>query len=506
MFYSDALLEKVAYVFKEGYSLVTDFGRNPLVLPYIVVNSFLKRLDKSDDLDLFLSVLLKQRLSKVLANESAVSFVTSAASPHTLETISFDNKNLPAHFIVWWMQTKNKSKKVEDFKRLDFIRLSRSSVKQNKQTIELIAKNIAFCVYAFMTSNKQIRFFNDRRILSEHLFIYGLIGHSLPGSRSKYGFSRGAQSSPEGHLNIVFHNFKKYAKLAVLKKPEVDEWLKHLGPIDTVVYNLFRLEISEINALIMQSLGYQNFSVGFDKNWQILDSKRKISFFEGFYICFDKRLEVSEVLFILSRLVKVYDGLYRLLGKYFCKYYKSFNLVKQQVAIRSEFVDEVAMYLFDLGGKSLKRNWRQSAEKFVDFALSFVPTFLQVKHWSKNSTLNRQNLQLLFKIYSDEKQRLTVRSYQNKLIKQFMNRYDLDKTSASALLRMKLDLYKDETDWKSIQFTLPEKISLSYLISDYVYKKGKVYAGKLSIAPRLMTQKGVFEDLAGTVILRETGL
>ncbi|GIW63272.1 MAG: hypothetical protein KatS3mg091_074 [Patescibacteria group bacterium] len=506
MFYSDQFLEKIVDVFREGYLLVSDFGRSRFVLPYVRVNSFLRRADNLTDPKVFRSVLLKQSLSKILTNQCSISFVTYAASPHTTEKIVFNQKTMPGHFIVWWMKSKNKSKQIKDLKRFDFIKLSTSSLRHNKQTIDLIAKNIAFCIDVFLTNCSQLKVFHDRGILSDYLTIYGLVGYSLPDSRKRYGFSRGSQSSPEGHLNIVLHQFKKYVDLSVLKKPKADEWLKHLGPVDTVVYNLFRLEISEINSLIIQGLGYHNFSVGFDKNWQIYDTKKKVSFFEGFYIYFDERLEISDVLLILSKLVRFYNKLYYLLSKYFKKFYQSFNLPEKQEIIRIEFLKSVEEFLLKIDLNSGKNNWQRSAEKFVDFTLSLAPTFLQVKNWVRYSKKNKENLKILYQIYVEEKKKLSLESYQNKLVKMFMRKYNLDKISASALLRMKLDLYKEESEWQTIQFTMPETISLSYLISDYIYKDGKVYAGKLSIAPRLMTQKGVFEDLAGVIIQREAGI
>jgi len=77
----------------------------------------------------------------------------------------------------------------------------------------------------------------------------------------------------------------------------------------------------------------------------------------------------------------------------------------------------------------------------------------------------------------------------------------------SLVLMIENQIADPANDWKNIKFTWPNQLSLSYMIEDYeIDNNGEILVKKITIAPRFMTEKGAFEDMAGMIIRRCQGV
>lgn len=77
----------------------------------------------------------------------------------------------------------------------------------------------------------------------------------------------------------------------------------------------------------------------------------------------------------------------------------------------------------------------------------------------------------------------------------------------SLILMIENQIADPADDWKNIKFTFPNQISLSWMIEEYeIGDNGEILVKKITIAPRFMMEKGVFEDIAGMKVDRPQGI
>ncbi len=84
--------------------------------------------------------------------------------------------------------------------------------------------------------------------------------------------------------------------------------------------------------------------------------------------------------------------------------------------------------------------------------------------------------------------------------------YGVNDFEADILVRMAEDRLKPPEKYQDIQFTFPPQLSCSYLFEWERDEQGKIKIYGISLATRLGSTKGAFEDLAGVVIRRSMGI
>jgi len=437
--------------------------------------------------------------SQILRDDNVFSLITPAASPHTTEMIKINLNDqeveIPAHLIVWWGKVGE---------RIDFLSLSRMKEEERKKLIDLISSNIQAAWRVLYDSLPEERYKNN---VSEFLEIYGLVGHATEEERKNSGLSRGAQSNPEGHINICFHPYDKYRKQVEKKGINAADFLKHTGVMDTILMNNFGDFFSQITGLIFN---IPNLSV----YWELkhASSENQISIYEGLKLNFyEKPLQLNEGLEFIAKIVGFYDQIYEDLKQGFENYWKNIGNENKKTEIVGQLKRSLVERLRQIGVRNPEFFDRQ-IDSLVDMTFSFRPTYQQLTNWEKDENIDeslRDRISRLKNKY--EKRRKRLKSMTHKEKNSFVDRvarfYGVDSIVAESLVLMIENQIADPADdWKNIKFTFPNQISLSWMIEEYeIGDNGEILVTKITVAPRFMTEKGAFEDIGGMRVIRKEG-
>ena len=436
--------------------------------------------------------------SQIIRDGNVFSLITPPASPHTTEMIKINLNDqeveIPAHLIVWWGKVGE---------RIDFLSLSRMKEEERKKFFSLIGENIKIA-FQFLYDNLPEEYKNKP---DQVLEIYGLVGHANEEERKNSGLSRGAQSNPEGHINICFHPYDKYRKKVEKKGINAADFLKHTGVMDTILMNNFGDFFSQITGLIFN---IPNLSV----YWELkhVSSKNQISIYEGLKLNFyEKPLQLNEALEFIAKIVGFYDQIYEDLKQGFENYWKNIGNENKKTEMIRELKRSLVERLRQIGVRNVEMFDRQ-IDSLVDMTFSFRPTYQQLTNWEKDENIDeslRDRISRLKNKY--EKRRKRLKSMTNEEKNAFVDRvarfYGVDSIVAESLVLMIENQIADPADdWKNIKFTFPNQISLSWMIEEYeIGDNGEILVTKITVAPRFMTEKGAFEDIGGMRVIRKEG-
>jgi hypothetical protein len=437
--------------------------------------------------------------SQILRDGNVFSLITPAASPHTTEMIKINLNNqevkIPAHLIVWWGKVGE---------RIDFLSLSRMKKEEREKLIDLISSNIHAAWRVLYDSLPEERYKNN---VSGFLEIYGLVGHATEEERKNSGLSRGAQSNPEGHINICFHPYDKYRKQVEKKGINAADFLKHTGVMDTILMNNFGDFFSQITGLIFN---IPNLSV----SWELkhASSKNQIFIYEGLKLNFyEKPLQLNGALEFIAKIVGFYDQIYEDLKQGFENYWKNIGNENKKTEIIRKLKHSLFERLRQIGVRNVEMFDRQ-IDSLVDMTLSFRPTYQQLKNWEKDENIDKSLRDIISRLKNKyEKRRERLKSMTNEEKNAFVDRvarfYGVDSIVAESLVLMIENQIADPADdSKNIKFTFPNQISLSWMIEEYkIGDNGEILVTKITVAPRFMTEKGAFEDIGGMRVIRKEG-
>jgi hypothetical protein len=414
-----------------------------------------------------------------------VSCITTASSPHTPIIIN----DIPAHLIVWWWQENN-----GDPQRLDFLALSKLPPEERKKALEIISGNITNAV------NNLSQLIPVDSNYPEVIEIYGLVGHAKPKERQATGFSRGAQSNPAGHINVVYHPYEKYQKMVELKPITPEDFLKHAGIMDTIIMkNWGDFFVNLIRRIIGDTTG-----ISLSNEIKHAVSQDQVSLYEGIKLnYYQQSIPLEQALSTICEVVNFFNNIYEILKQGYENYWKNIGNDNCQ-SLREEIINQLMQAI-----NSSNQNDKKQFEQIVDFALSFKPTYGQLVNFLQDGDLtysSRNYLQRLKDKYEKRRIRFSQMSEEEKsrLVQKVAGFYAVNKTAAESLITLITNQIADPAEsWQDIKFTWPFQISLAYMIEDYEITNEGINAKKITIAPRFMSDKGVFEDIAGAIIERE---
>jgi hypothetical protein len=473
-------------------------------LPTLIVSPFGPR-GEGEGRDKFTKDLFEEAerygfKSQILRDGNVFSLITPAASPHTTEMIKINLNSqeveIPAHLIIWWGEVA---------RRVDFLSLSRMKEEERKKLIDLISSNIHAAWRVLYDSLPEERYKNN---VSKFLEIYGLVGHATEEERKNSGLSRGAQSNQEGHINICFHPYDKYRKQAEKKGINAADFLKHTGVMDTILMNKFGDFFSQITGLIFN---IPNLSV----SWELkhASSENQISIYEGLRLNFyEKPLQLNKALEFIAKIVGFYDQIYEDLKQGFENCWKNIGNENKKKEVIRQLKRSLVERLRQIGVINVEMFDRQ-IDSLIDMTLSFRPTYQQLTNWEKDENIDESLRDIISRLKNKyKKRRERLKTMTNEQRKVFVDRvarfYGVDSIVAESLVLMIENQIADPADdWKNIKFTFPNQISLSWMIEEYeIGDNGEILVTKITIAPRFMTEKGVFEDIAGMKIDRPQGI
>jgi len=469
-------------------------------VPTLMIPPFGQRGENKNREGFFNNLYQEAQKFGLLISEDDVIFsiVTPAASPHTTEIITIEENGeqlqIPIHLIVWWGNLK---------KRIDFLSLSRMEKEEREKYLFLIGKNINFALQFLHTKLPEEYRDNPAQVLE----IYGLVGHTTDEERKNTGLSRGAQSNPEGHINICFHPYDKYRRQVEQQGINAADFLKHTGVMDTILMTSFGDFFSQITGFLLK---IPNLST----SWELKHafSQDQISIYEGLRLNFyEKPIGLGKSLEIVSSVIGFYDQFYQLLKEGFDSYWRNIGNDGEKNKIISQIKQSLIERLKQIGIDNLEL-LNQLINNLVDFALFFKPTYQQLKNWEKDRSINENSKKIISQLKSKyEQRRKRLKSMTSEEKKVFIEKvagfYGVSSIVAESLVLMIENQIADPADdWKNIKFTFPNQISLSWMIEDYeIDDNGEILVKKITIAPRFMTEKGAFEDIGGMRVVRTEG-
>lgn len=433
---------------------------------------------------------------------STVEQVTGRANPRL--PFNADAK-VPEHLVVWWFGDEFKD---GEPKRVDLIALAGLPPEEQAEYFRGISEKTAESV-------RILQLLTDINYSeNQYIEIYGTFGHSPLEDRIKSGLGRGSQSSPHGHLNVVYYDYNtRFANLAEGKEPTARELLKQFGIWDTELFNDVKGSVYHIlRSIVENELPPENKY----KVKQLIDIGQSfrgasVPFFEGYPIEFDDYIEMETAMKIMTKVAGTFDGIYSGIHNFYKEYHKNYR----DQAQRNGILHSLEQFLYDSGFQN------PGTRRIIELFSEMKPTYGQINSWKKEMEDEGRErndpdyirLDAVGRTYESLRNRL--KGPQRERMKQILKgMYPVNKTDSrqadlelEMLLRVMTDRILDpESDAKNIEFVMPGTISGSYLFDSYKLEDGKIWVKKISLASRMGSTKGVVEDLVGLIISRPENL
>jgi hypothetical protein len=483
-------------------------------LPVLEVEPVSLRVDKA--IRVFAEA---ENLFGIRVKGQAQAGTTIAAVPHTIARVNPDRFtkraakvyersdivlpdgviSAPLHLVVWWALTKEDGVATTNSRRCDLLGLAKLPDEQKKHFFELISDQTARAV-------RLLRVLRHPQSYPYSIEISGVFGHSTEDERKRTGLSRGPQSGPEGHLNVVLFPYKEIYAAARVREVLQEEKLKQIGPWDTLIFDRLSgaLQTVMIKRVRTTLRGETGFSMSAAKDYGRRPDNKAVPFFEGFRMEFDEEIELPQALRVVTDIAGNFEQLYQGL----INFYKAFHKAWGNEAKRDEIEDRLVEYIGEFGFD------KESTEEILNLFKTIQPTYGQVRKWineinqlqvkDEYAEANVRRLERRKVIYERRNETTSAGEVPDRFIRAYQTWYGVSEEQARLLYRLIGDRFKDPArEYKDVWFTWPRHISGTYMFERYSIKTdGRIAVKTLSIAPRLATTKGVAEDLLGLVTRR----
>lgn len=397
--------------------------------------------------------------------------------------------DLASHLIVWWWGMNGE--------RMDVNRLSSLSDSERAPIIEVLTRRTRDAAKILRDVNSVIPSEISRKIR-----VYGLWGHATSQERLANGLARGAQSSPDGHLNVLYLNQDDTLSNIMLEDAKEDEIIKQIGPWDSLFFEEFEGVIAaRLKNTVAKRLRYHHVGaeIRADQDHSIRTDGKNASFFEGYRISFDDALPMQHVMNIMLDIVGDFGGFYTQLRDGYEKYhkYKYAGNPGEQERARIKLQQDIRQFGFD----------NRSSKRLLTTLLSIQPTYLQMTKWVKEQqALGDPSANLLQSRANSYLKRfvgLQSENYRARVLTDLKKNYNVTEAEAALMLRLMTDRVKPQAKFDTAQFVLPLFNSGSYLFEQYsIDANNNLLIKTLTLSSRLGSNKGVIEDLVGGIIRR----
>ncbi len=473
------------------------------------------------------------KLFGVFVNKSVRSTLTLNPAPHVPDKIPAeivkeassrkfgfipdlgDLTQIGPHLVAWWQKLDTPSESTvgeQTGSRCDMLGLAQLPDEERKDYFAAISQQI----------ENGINLMADCLGLSDNelgnLRVYGLFGHATLEERRLMGLSRGAQSAPDGHLNIVYLPEVTRTK-TMPEDVKTKDMVKQIGAWDTVVEDLFGSGIQRvIQSTALHRLNPRDriednpIYVTRVSNKTTSSDFSHMNFFEGFKIGFDKAITIEPSLGVLTDILKKGSDLYSAALSNYEQYYKNIKNPEKKKIIFDNLKASAKAFGFP----------NNMADEFAKFVFSIKPTHGQLDKWIKELEIDQQpkntaadifkiedssllNLKKIKRFYENMAKRLNATGGRERVKKHLQEAKKLSPLDADLFLSVIEDRFKLMDDRSNnISSIMAPFLSGSYML-DYVRDTtGRIMVKGISLSTRLGTDKGVVEDLGGYVIDRAT--
>lgn len=433
-------------------------------LPFIKIPTFVPRTDNTNTN--FFNSLLNTQIGKQYRNQKFIGINTLAASPHTLDMMQYQGNPIPSQLIIWWFENTN-----SDPQRCNILDLCQKNEEQIKNCIKMIADQIYDAVKIMH------EYYKDS--IYQNLHIYSMIGHTDQETRDKYGLSRGCQSAPNGHLHVTYIDKTNVQKNLTQKIPTPDELLKHLGLFNEIFYLSNKDTITNLIRKIT------NQHAKFIKN--IICENKRVSFTHKIAIYYINPIPITDVLFEIVQIVKLFSNIYEFLLWRNIEYHTS----KKQIhnSTKKEIIKSVIEKINSFHQNIPNSEIIQITTKLTEFALYFKPTYRQILAYSQNDSL-KEKIRITKQKF--EKNKLKIK---NKLI----DKYKLSEIMADSYLKILSERFSHNLPVNNLH---SGTFSIAVEFKDISVINRQIFIKNLNLYPRFGTSKGVLEDEKGVIFSR----
>ncbi|GEM_PF-3629036 len=436
--------------------------------------------------------------------------LTLSLSPHTVARVStsaiesavqttlgtkpsvLPEEDVAAHLLTWWWG--------KDGSRCDLLQLSHLPDREREKYIQVIAQQVSDGVEVLRASLGL-----SKEDAAQAIKIYGLWGHGTAEERRQTGLSRGAQSSPDGHLNIAYHPYENI-HAANLQQVTLSETAKQIGAWDSITFYRFESTITEQIRRIVAARTHNNpaVEVAAVQTHSARSDGKALRFFEGHKVTFDRPVDFHTATVILLDTVDQFGTFYDKLSAHYAGYHKNITDSEKKAHIRKQLLEDAHAMKFE----------GPAGEELADYVLSMQPTYTQVTRWAQElqdegkspddpSVTTLVHLRGKYKAINDRLNRPGGRNFVRAIL---LGNYDITSFEADILLTMIEDRLKPAEEYRNIEFTMPKYFSGSYFFEDYEISEDRsIQVKSLTFSSRLGSTKGAIEDMLGVVIRRSMG-
>lgn len=450
--------------------------------PYLELPRLGLRKDTEFQGEQFFRLLLREKGSTKLKNVGIFAgVVTENPSPH----VPLINDLHNAHLVYWWAKRVGR----KNYTRCDFNQLLDEDDQTKKEWAELSFRAIE---RAIQTIQEKLNGMSLETLLPS-IVVHGLTGHATKEERMTGQTNRGAQSSPDGHMNIYYLG-KSNTITAHTKTP--DEPIpnrvktKQIGAVDSLIFDALGQSVADwLNAR------HRNIYILARRDHTT--DKNRLSFHDGINCVYREPVDIKNALLDLLAVQTTLRDMYMLARNLNYLYYQ----VKGDKSAEEKFLTDAATHLSRLYNGTIVKN-------MLALICYFKPTRAQLEQLIQGSILNTSNHEYLNKLltrYIHLESILTDEQKRANFVAQYASRHHIDQESAEIMAEYWYDMvrdYKNEGAWKKIEFIFTKYYSSSYKL-DLVYTKNGTRVKSFSIAPRFATHRGGAEDILGLPVFRQ---
>lgn len=334
--------------------------------------------------------------------------------------------------------------------------------------------------------------------MDEKIKLYMVFGNSTEQERRQYLLAPAVQTIGAFHMHATY--FPDWLKDRVnYTAVSEDDYLKQLGPMDTLWHKHFDIEVINQIRNIAAEMGNPHVRVSSLVDHAVRPDNKGVANFEGYTIKYAEPVVAAFAYEMAFRTMDWYNDIHNVCMNAFEEYYKKAGDGLGQEAVRKELTDALRGLGFNL-----------KASKLADFVFSNRPTYGQIVTWLDEDTTtstiaaeSRKNLENMRRKYEIRHNNFKDPQYYQKMVNNVMKVYGTTPNEAKLLLRIMEEPYLPSADYKRVKFNVPRHPSGSVIFSKYNVSD-TLWVEEMIIATR--QEKGVVEDLIDANVSRDKGI
>lgn len=421
------------------------------------------------------------------------SILTSAAAPHTPETITINGSEYPAQFIIWLLDTTS----------TEPLRWGELHQQNPRIIAQLLATAVETAVYT-MAQGKQI---SVTEALEKFIRIYHLTGYGSPTERLTEGNSRGNQSAAEFHVQVTHYDDTVVRAAKEVQPVTIFELVKQLSPFNSVLLHKCGAALRVFITNNLQRQGLEDVRVYQESTFESNRLTGDLSTAEEIFVKLSQPITLEDAYALLIPLYNDLETAYQVLANYFKIY--AFGACEDAQLVHKQIEQEFSQFF------GLRKTATRS---LLAFTRSLAPTYMQLsqqpaagntKVAKKVAQMERLQARFLPADHNLKGKELEL-ALEEKVLElgQLLSKYsNLDPLIAAMLATFLIDRIKPAELVQSVRGVASVRFSsFMHFRNLTVGADGHIYTDTLAISPTLGTEIGGAERETNAVLRRAEGI